>query len=111
MADLPLTNFQFGLHDVVILKPNRADSSSASLGQGVIYRQKVNCSFVIYILVQEVLAPNMGYQKLYSCCVFDLDLLQQDSSITVAFDDIPEDGLNAPLRLEKVANEVYICNK
>jgi hypothetical protein len=30
----------------------------------------------------------------------------QDSSIVVAFDEIPEDGLNSPLRLEKVANEV-----
>nr|ATB19672.1 putative DEAD-like helicase [Juniperus indica] len=30
----------------------------------------------------------------------------KDTSLTVAFDDIPEDGLNAPLRLEKVANEV-----
>lgn len=36
---------------------------------------------------------------------FDVD---QDSSITVAFDDIPEDGLNSPLRLEKVANEVLV---
>lgn len=32
---------------------------------------------------------------------------KQDSSITVAFDDIPEEGLNSPLRLEKVANEVW----
>lgn len=30
----------------------------------------------------------------------------KDSSLTVAFDDIPEGGLNTPLRLEKVANEV-----
>ncbi|KAL8492804.1 hypothetical protein ACS0TY_024120 [Phlomoides rotata] len=30
----------------------------------------------------------------------------KDSSITVAFDDIPEEGLNSPLRLEKLANEV-----
>ncbi|XP_051148964.1 uncharacterized protein LOC127263784 [Andrographis paniculata] len=30
----------------------------------------------------------------------------KDSSITVAFDDVPEEGLNSPLRLEKVANEV-----
>ncbi|XP_028114835.1 DNA-binding protein SMUBP-2-like isoform X3 [Camellia sinensis] len=30
----------------------------------------------------------------------------KDSSITAAFDDIPEEGLNSPLRLEKVANEV-----
>ncbi|KAK9157815.1 hypothetical protein Scep_004389 [Stephania cephalantha] len=30
----------------------------------------------------------------------------KDSSITVAFDDIPENGLTSPLRLEKVANEV-----
>jgi len=60
---------KFGTHDVVALKPNKADVGSASLGQGVVYRLK-------------------------------------DSSITVAFDDIPEDGLNSPLRLEKLANEV-----
>lgn len=60
---------KFGTHDVVVLKPNKADMSSTNLGQGVVYRLK-------------------------------------DSSITVAFDDVPEDGLNGPLRLEKVANEV-----
>ncbi|CAL9204999.1 unnamed protein product [Musa hybrid cultivar] len=60
---------KFSNHDVVIVKPNKADSSSPLLGQGVVYRLK-------------------------------------DSSIIVAFDDIPEDGLNGPLRLEKVANEV-----
>ncbi|KAL5810619.1 hypothetical protein ACOSQ4_027187 [Xanthoceras sorbifolium] len=60
---------KFGTHDVVVLKPNKADLGSPALGQGVVYRLK-------------------------------------DSSITVAFDDIPEEGLNSPLRLEKVANEV-----
>ncbi|KAF0922495.1 hypothetical protein E2562_037402 [Oryza meyeriana var. granulata] len=60
---------KFGTHDVVALKPNKADAGSAALGQGVVYRLK-------------------------------------DSSITVAFDDIPGDGLNSPLRLEKLANEV-----
>ncbi|KAI0504327.1 hypothetical protein KFK09_015279 [Dendrobium nobile] len=60
---------KFSTHDVVVLKPNKADQGSSSLGQGVVYRLK-------------------------------------DSSITVAFDEIPEDGLNSPLRLEKVANEV-----
>ncbi|KAK9986728.1 hypothetical protein SO802_031679 [Lithocarpus litseifolius] len=60
---------KFGTHDVVVLKPNKADLGSPALGQGVVYRLK-------------------------------------DSSITVAFDDIPEDGLNSSLRLEKVANEV-----
>ncbi|WVZ59753.1 hypothetical protein U9M48_009854 [Paspalum notatum var. saurae] len=64
-----LPSHKFGTHDVVSLKPNKADAGSASLGQGVVYRLK-------------------------------------DSSITVAFDDIPEDGLNSPLRLEKLANEV-----
>eukprot|EP00250_Pteridium_aquilinum_P010576 c19487_g1_i1 orf=90-2078(+) len=56
-------------HDVVILKPNKAESSSSPLGQGIVYRVK-------------------------------------DTSIIVAVDDVPEDGLNSPLRLEKVANEV-----
>ncbi|EXB46303.1 DNA-binding protein SMUBP-2 [Morus notabilis] len=60
---------KFGTHDVVVLRPNKADIGSPALGQGVVYRLK-------------------------------------DSSITVAFDDIPEEGLNSPLRLEKVANEV-----
>ncbi|XP_077254199.1 DNA-binding protein isoform X2 [Tasmannia lanceolata] len=64
-----LPTHKFGPHDVVVLKPNKAELGSASLGQGVVYRLK-------------------------------------DSSIIVAFDDIPEDGLNSPLRLEKVANEV-----
>ncbi|KAJ8761742.1 hypothetical protein K2173_004551 [Erythroxylum novogranatense] len=60
---------KFGIHDVVVLKPNKADLGSPALGQGVVYRLK-------------------------------------DSSITIAFDDVPEEGLNSPLRLEKVANEV-----
>ncbi|RLN40592.1 DNA-binding protein SMUBP-2 isoform X1 [Panicum miliaceum] len=64
-----LPSHKFGTHDVVALKPNKADAGSSSLGQGVVYRLK-------------------------------------DSSITVAFDEIPEDGLNSPLRLEKLANEV-----
>ena len=34
----------------------------------------------------------------------------KDSSITVAFDDIPEGGLNTPLRLEKVTNEQPDCH-
>lgn len=64
-----LPSHKFGPHDVVVLKLNKADVGSSSLGQGVVYRLK-------------------------------------DSSITVAFDDIPEEGLNNSLRLEKVANEV-----
>ncbi|XP_015579403.2 DNA-binding protein SMUBP-2 isoform X2 [Ricinus communis] len=64
-----LPSHRFSTHDVVVLKPNKADLGSPALGQGVVYRLK-------------------------------------DSSITVAFDDIPEEGLNSPLRLEKVANEV-----
>ncbi|KAL8229878.1 hypothetical protein R6Q57_014778 [Mikania cordata] len=60
---------KFGTHDVIVLKPNKADLGSPALGQGVVYRLK-------------------------------------DSSITIAFDDIPEEGLNSPLRIEKVANEV-----
>jgi superfamily I DNA and/or RNA helicase len=60
---------RFGTHDVVVLKPNKADLGSPPLGQGVVYRLK-------------------------------------DSSIIVAFDDVPEEGLNSTLRLEKMANEV-----
>eukprot|EP00252_Welwitschia_mirabilis_P022578 TRINITY_DN6147_c0_g1_i1.p1 TRINITY_DN6147_c0_g1~~TRINITY_DN6147_c0_g1_i1.p1 ORF type:complete len:659 (+),score=151.44 TRINITY_DN6147_c0_g1_i1:132-2108(+) len=30
----------------------------------------------------------------------------KDTCLTIAFDDVPEDALNAPLRLEKVANEI-----
>ncbi len=30
----------------------------------------------------------------------------QDKAIVVAVDDVPEDGLDVPVRLEKLANEV-----
>ncbi|KAF6158609.1 hypothetical protein GIB67_040123 [Kingdonia uniflora] len=60
---------KFGTHDVVALRPNKADLGSPPLGQGVVYRLK-------------------------------------DTSITVVFEDIPDEGLNSPLRLEKLANEV-----
>jgi hypothetical protein len=30
----------------------------------------------------------------------------QDNAIIIAVDDVPEDGLDSPLRLEKLANEV-----
>lgn len=52
-----------------------------------------------------VLKPNradLGSAPLGQGVVYRL----KDNSITVAFEDIPEDGLNSPLRLEKVANEV-----
>ncbi|XP_049363647.1 uncharacterized protein LOC125828374 isoform X2 [Solanum verrucosum] len=65
---------KFGTHDVVVLKPNKADLGCSALGQGVVYRLK-------------------------------------DSSITVAFDDVPEEGLNNPLRLEKLANEKDAVSK
>lgn len=32
---------QFGTHDVVVLRPNKADLGSPALGQGVVYRLKV----------------------------------------------------------------------
>ncbi|KAG0455958.1 hypothetical protein HPP92_023746 [Vanilla planifolia] len=35
--------------------------------------------------------------------------VHKDASITIAFDEAPEDGLNSPLRLEKIANEVTYC--
>ncbi|XP_044399628.1 DNA-binding protein SMUBP-2 isoform X3 [Triticum aestivum] len=90
---------KFGTHDVVALKPNKADAGSPAVGQGVVYRLKVSYSHLRVV----------GYLSL--CIVLRilmamLCLNKQDSSITVVFDDIPEDGLNSPLRLEKLANEV-----
>ncbi|KAG0525437.1 hypothetical protein BDA96_06G057500 [Sorghum bicolor] len=37
-----LTTHKSRTHDVVALKPNKADVGSASLGQGVLYRLKVH---------------------------------------------------------------------
>lgn len=48
---------QFGTHDVVVLKPNKADLGSPALGQGVVYRLKV-----ILILDQD-----FGCLCSYSC--------------------------------------------
>lgn len=88
---------------MVALKPNKADAGSPAVGQGVVYRLKVSYSHLRVV----------GYLSL--CIVLRilmamLCLNKQDSSITVVFDDIPEDGLNSPLRLEKLANEVLQKN-
>lgn len=97
---------QFGTHDVVVLKPNKADLGAPALGQGVVYRLKVyqikQCNGWLHSYLVSIcwLFPSWF-------CVWCFGvLMEQDSSITVAFDDIPEEGLNSPLRLEKVANEV-----
>lgn len=102
---------QFGTHDVVVLKPNKADLGSPALGQGVVYRLKVvltllqeHCCWIISLLV--LLLHIMHGLSLKFLCHRSMCNIEQDSSITVAFDDVPEDGLNNPLRLEKVANEV-----
>ena len=91
------------------MKLNKADIGSPALGQGVVYRLKVIMTFEI----------ESGSLYLGICCIKVIVIIlrlifsaagllctEQDSSITVAFDDIPEEGLNSPLRLEKVANEV-----
>ncbi|XP_027350384.1 DNA-binding protein SMUBP-2 isoform X2 [Abrus precatorius] len=54
------------------------------------------------VVVLKLNKADLGSNALGQGVVYRL----KDSSITVAFDDIPEDGLNSPLRLEKVANEV-----
>lgn len=86
---------------MVVLKANKADLGAPALGQGVVYRLKVMplleqlMASCIY-LIMTVFTPHLAAHS------------EQDSSITVAFDDIPDDGLNSPLRLEKLANEVCI---
>ncbi|XP_010558761.1 PREDICTED: DNA-binding protein SMUBP-2 isoform X2 [Tarenaya hassleriana] len=54
------------------------------------------------VVVLKLNKADLGSPALAQGVVYRL----KDSSITVAFDDIPEEGLSSPLRLEKVANEV-----
>lgn len=42
----------------------------------------------------------------YSPCVAGVVYRVKDSSIVIAVDEAPEEGLEQPLRLEKLANEV-----
>lgn len=65
----PLPPHKFTPHDVVSLKPSKADASKPPVGQGVVYRVR-------------------------------------DDALVVAVDDVPEEGLDAPLRVEKLANDV-----
>lgn len=107
MNNVSLCPFQFGTHDVVVLKPNKADLGSPPLGQGVVYRLKVivRLWLVALIMVNIIFMKNVIIFYLF-CHLISRWLIKQDTSITIAFDDIPEDGLNSPLRLEKLANEV-----
>ena len=100
---------QFGTHDVVVLKPNKADPGSAALGQGVVYRLKVCSSCMESCVLKKIFIFMLRVAKDLFWFLVRMLVIghKQDSSIIVAFDDIPEDGLNIPLRLEKVANEVF----
>jgi len=40
---------QFGTHDVVVLKLNKADLGSPALGQGVVYRLKVPTLLIQFV--------------------------------------------------------------
>lgn len=88
---------QFGTHDVVVLKPNKADLGSPALGQGVVYRLKVD---------NFQLKNDYAFHYGHALYLLRRIAILQDSSITIAFDDVPEEGLNSPLRIEKLANEV-----
>lgn len=65
----PLPPHKFSPHDVVDIRPNKADSSRPALVGGLVYRVR-------------------------------------EDSITVAVEEAPDEGLDQPLRLEKLANEV-----
>lgn len=67
----PLPPHKFSPHDVVDIRPNKADSTGPALVGGLVYRVKEDC-------------------------------------ITVAVEEAPEEGLDQPLRLEKLANEVCL---
>lgn len=66
----PLPPHKFSPHDVVDIRPNKADSSGPALVGGLVYRVR-------------------------------------EDSITVAVEEAPDEGLDQPLRLEKLANEVH----
>ncbi len=65
----PLPPHRFGPHDVVALKPNKADPATPAMASGVVYRIR-------------------------------------DDFITIAVEADIDEGLDQPLRLEKLANEV-----
>ena len=65
----PLPPHKFSPHDVVDIRPNKADSSGPALVGGLVYRIR-------------------------------------EDSITIAVEEAPDEGLDQPLRLEKLANEV-----
>ena len=65
----PLPAHRFGPHDVVAMRPSRADPGSPPLARGVVCRLT-------------------------------------ESSIAVALDDAPDEGLDGLLRLDQLANEV-----
>lgn len=68
---MPLPPHRFTSHDVVEVRPAKAQAGGEALASGIVYRVK-------------------------------------DEEIIIAVEDVPEDGLNQPLRLEKLVNEVAL---
>lgn len=61
---------QFGPHDVVVLKPNKADPGSPSLGQGVVYRLKVLLCFPDNVYLAKSRVLNFTFLFLYIGCIY-----------------------------------------
>jgi hypothetical protein len=92
LLNLKCTDAQSGLlgKTLLVLEPNRGD---------LFPPHKFTPHDVVALKLNKAdgTSPALGQGVVYRV---------KDSAITVAFEDVPEDGLDSPLRIEKLTNEV-----
>ena len=106
---LPLPQHKFGPHDVVNIRPNKADVGAAgdAVARYVVSAARVDeadpRSQHLRPVVVRVLVPTRR-----CLCISGVVYRLRETAIVIAVDEAPEDGLEQPLRLEKLANTVKI---
>jgi hypothetical protein len=112
----PLPPHKFSPHDIVRLRPSKGgggEGGGAPLAEGVVYRVRDAAITVAGVLVSAVHCASL--QCAAEC---DSPVCRHDFARLVnikpscfhhsaaAVDEVPEEGLDVPLRLEKMANDV-----
>jgi ATP-dependent RNA/DNA helicase IGHMBP2 len=116
LGSVPLPAHKVTPHDVVELRPSKGDASQPAIAAGIVHRYArlmrghiPQATGVCSSFTQSTLAKRhwqlTDEGKLNSVVCF---CRVKDTCIIVAVEEMPDEGLDQPLRLDKLANEVLL---
>ena len=114
LGSVPLPAHKVTPHDVVELRPSKGDASQPAIANGIVHRyarlMRGHISQAASVCSSFTQRPERHWQlpdegKLNSVVCF---CRVKDTCIIVAVEEMPDEGLDQPLRVDKLANEVLL---